>query len=226
MSTQIALLIVIFFGISLLPSTPAVLAQDKQDEIIRSRVKAFLETSEELRNYARVGYTSSFSGEFRPIPEALEVELARNLPEYKFYIPRMAVMIDPPSKKYDLIVITNAVTGEVKSFVWGHYWMIRPSASFELILRGHQARSEEDALNRVKTLAKLISYTNNDEVGKTVSEKGKLKVELLRGEGVFHILEIKIDKHLRLGRLSITGPDGKKPRYFVRGHYVTPASAK
>jgi hypothetical protein len=125
------------------------------------------------------------------------------------------VYLDPPAKEYELILIADADTAEVTAFVWGSYWTLPPSISFARILKGHQARSKEDALNQLKSLAKLIAHTNNDEVGKAISKNEKLKVELLRGEGVFRILEVKIDKHLRLGRLSITGPDGKKPRFFV-----------
>jgi len=134
---------------------------------------------------------------------------------YRFYVARMDVYLDPPVKEYELIVLADAKTEEVAAYVWGSYWTFPPSASFERILQGRQAKSNKDALDQLKVLAKLITQTNNDEIGKGISERGRVKVELLRGEGVFRILELKIDKNLRLGRLSITGVDGKKQRYFV-----------
>jgi hypothetical protein len=134
---------------------------------------------------------------------------------YRFYVAKMEVYLDPPAKEYDLIVVANAKTGEASAYVWSSYFTFPPSASFARILQGHQAKSKEAALEQLKVLAKLIAQTNNDEVGKGKSERGAVKVELLRGDGVFRILELKIDKDLRLGRLSIMAIDGKRQRYFI-----------
>ena len=202
----LACAIVLVRPISLISAT-----NERQDAAEDEKVVAFLNSNLELRK----SFTCRFKGEFRTLPQQLEADLRHAFPMYRFYVAKMEVSLDPHAKEYDLILLADAKTREIAAYVWGSYWTFPPSASFEHILQGHQARSKDDALNQLKTLAQLIAHTNHDEVGKGISERGRLKVELLRGEGVFRILEVKIDKTLRLGRLYITGVDGKKPRYFV-----------
>jgi hypothetical protein len=214
MINETVLVAILLLGM-VVSSQSVVGSQPQKSEATPTKLKTFLETGEELRNYPKNGYTSTFTGEFRRIPEDLQVELNRDFPEYKFHIAKMSVLIDPPHTQYDLIVITSDDTDEVQAFVWGHYWMIPPSRSFDQLLKGHQAKAKEDALNKLKSLAKLIAYTASAEVGQATAKHGKLSVELLRGKEVFGFLELTINKHLRLGRLSISGPDGKRLRYFV-----------
>ncbi|HEX3251927.1 MAG TPA: hypothetical protein VHS05_21000 [Pyrinomonadaceae bacterium] len=205
-------LVAVSFAVGLvIPATMMSAVTEYADAVEGEKLVAFLNSSSELRK----SFNCRFTGEFLPIPRRLQADLRQAFPAYRFYIAKMEVYIDPPPKEYDLIVLADAKTEEIAAYVWGSYWTLPPSASFEHILQGQQAKSKEEALNQVKLLAELIVHTNNDKVGKAITEKRKLKVELLRGDGVFRILEIKIDKELRLGRLSITGIDGKKPRYFV-----------
>lgn len=213
MTKQTVSFTILLLGVMLSSSVVATCAQ--QTEEPSAKLKAFLESDAELQDYSKNGYTSRFAGEFRSMPQDLRLELRRELPEFTFHIAKMAVLIDPPQKNYDLILITNSQTGAVCGFIWGSYWTIPPSRSFGGLLNGYQTKSTNGGLDKIKSLAKLIAFTTDGEVGKATSKEGKLKVELLRGDGVFRILEIKIDKQLRLGRLSITGTDGKKPRYFV-----------
>lgn len=209
---------IISFGllcaIALLTNALLLPAQKKQDET-RDKVVAFLNNNQELRNYSDNGFTSKFTGEYRSIPDELQSELNQNFPEYKFYIAKMNVLIDAPSKTYDLILIADAVNAEVKGFIWGNYWTLRSSKSFEKVLKGYQAKSEDEAVSQVKTLAKLIAFTNNDKIGDARIQNEKVKVELMRGGSVFGILEVKINKNLQFDRLVITEPNGKKLRYFV-----------
>lgn len=195
-------------------SVTLISAQEKHDEALK-KITAFLNSSEELRNYSRNGYTSTFTGELRSIPDELQTELASAFPERKFYIAKMNVLIDPPKRSHDLILVTNSITNEVEGFVWTDYWFIHPSDSFERILKGHQAKSKEDAVNHVKTFAKLIVFANNDNLGDARIQNGKVKVELIRGESIFSILEVEMNKCFEFGRLTITEPNGKKLKYFV-----------
>jgi hypothetical protein len=150
-----------------------------------------------------------------PYEDELQSELGQHFPQYKFYIARMTVLIDIPSVKYDLILFANAVSGGIKGFIWGHYRTLRPSKSFRLLLKGHQAKSKDDAVTQVKTFAKLIVFANNDKIGNAKIEQGKVKVELMRGEGFSGILEVKLEKNLQFDRLTITEPNGMRLRYFV-----------
>jgi hypothetical protein len=194
--------------------TMPVSVRQKQDEFGR-KITNFLNTSEELRNYSKNGYTSTFTGDFRSIPKALNNELNLAFPECKFYIAKMRVLIDAPSKDYNLILVTNAFTGYVKGFVWGNYWTICPSNSFKKILKGQQAKSEEDALSKVKTFAKLIVYTNNDQIGDAKIQNGEVNVELIRGKGVLGILKVRMNKNFKFESLVITDAKGKNLKCFV-----------
>lgn len=205
-------LLVLLSAIALVAQTSSVTSNTQQDEAQRKKLVEYLE-SQELK--IQKSFTCSFTGEFLSIPEDLQGQLAQAFPEYRFHIAKMVVFIDLPPKKYDLILITNTATEEVEGFVWGNYWTLPPSVSFEGILKGHQAKSKEEAISKIKTLVMLLVHTSNDTVGNAKIHRGKVKVELIRGDGVFRILEVKIDKRLRFGRLAVTGPDGKRMRYFV-----------
>src|ERR1041384_1712993 len=135
-----------------------------------SEVVDFLKTNSELQK----SFTCRFKGEFSKIPEDLRTELKKAFPEYKFYIAKMEVYLDPPAKEYDLILIADANNAHVAAFVWGYYWTLPPSSSFDGILKRHQARSNVDALNQVRALARLISYASNDQVGKATARNGRL----------------------------------------------------
>jgi hypothetical protein len=212
-NTQIMRLILLC-AIAMVANATLVSAQERQDEALK-KVIAFLNGSEELRNYSDNGFTSQFTGELLSIPDELQSELSQNFPEYKFYIAKMTVLIDAPSKKYDLVLIANTISGEIEGFVWGNYWTLRPSKSFQLLLKGHQAKSNDDAITQVKTFAKLLGFASNGKIGDSKIQNGKVKVELIRGEGVFGILEVEINKCLLFDRLTITEPNGKKLKYFV-----------
>lgn len=191
-----------------------VLRQGKQDEDLK-RIASYLTKSEELTNYAENAFTSEFTGKLRPIPDELKSELAAYFPEHRFYIAEMSVMIDPPASKYDLILITDTGNTQMKGFIWGNYWTLRPSKSFPLLLRGYKAASEAEAIAKIKTFAKLITYVNNDKIGDSKIRGKKIKVELIRGEGVLGILEVEMRNHLIYEQMTITDSRGKKLKHFL-----------
>jgi len=203
--TAIAFLLLVLSVVPATTQTMPLPLMSGQDQEWQSKVTEFLETNQELRKY----YNCRFTGEFRSLPENLQAELEHAFPKYKFFIANMEVYLDPPTKKHDLILVTDAESGTVVSFVWFFSWTM-PSASFEQILLGDKVKSKEETLNRVKSLAELIVYTGNGKVGKATLQKGKITVEMLNGEEVFRILEVKIDKESRLGRLTIRRQDGRK----------------
>ena len=189
----------------------AVKSGTSNPEISQSQLITFLKTNAELQKV----FTSKFKNEFRQIPADLRTELQATLPEYRFFIAKMEVLVDPPADEYDLILIANAKTAEI-AFVWGHYWTLPPSSQFPQILKGHQVNSVDEALRQVRALASLVTYVSNDRVGTTTAQKGKLTADLLKGDGVFRQLVVRVDNKFRFGRISITVPDGKEARYFVR----------
>ncbi len=185
--------------------------EDIRTIVQRNRIVEFLNTSEELRK----SFSCRFTGQLHPIPDELQSELRQSLPMCKFYIARMKVLIDPPSDTFDVKLITDAVTGTVLGYVWDVYWILQPSASFESILKGRQAKTRDEAVNTVRSLAKLIAYSSKSKVGAVKGQRGRMKVELLAGNKVFGILEVRINSQLKFDRVAITGPDGKRIRYFA-----------
>lgn len=185
------------------------------DEIELSKIKTLLDNSEELRVQKDKGYRTEFSGKLKTIPGELRSELDQNFPEYKFYIAQINVLIDIPEMKYDLILITDKTTSQMKGFVWGNYWTIPPSKYLQKVFDAHRAKSKEDAIKQAQSLAKLIVFTNNDKIGETKFKNRKIKVEMIRGEGVQGVLNVSIDKNFRFQKLTISGPNGRSLRYFV-----------
>ncbi len=208
---KILLLLILIFVIS-----NETQAQKKQADEFEGNVKDYLNTSEELTNYSLNGFTSEFTGKFISILRELEDELVESFPNYKFSIAKMLVSIDIPARNYDLILVVDAKSKEIKGHIWAEYALIHPSKSFKNILKGHQVKSKDEAIKKVNSLAKLIAFaSNNDKIGNAKVQNGKVKVELIRGEGVFGILEVEINKCLQFDRLTITEPNGKKLRHFV-----------
>lgn len=212
---SLSMVIMLLAMLGLFSNTSNGQIQKKQPDKIKANVINFLTASEELTNYSLNGFTTKFTENFISIPSEIKTELDKYFPAYKFYIAKMLVSIDIPARNYNLILITNSKSTEVESFIWGKYWVIRPSKSLSQIFKTLQAKSKEDAIAQVRSFAKLIAFTNNDKIGAAKIQNGKVKVELIRGEGVFSIVEVEINKNLRFGNLVITDPNGRKLRYFV-----------
>lgn len=196
----------------LLSASSSLIAQDQDKDL--ARLTNQLAEIEELRNYSENGFTSNFTGELRTIPSELKSELNQELPGYRFWIAKMSVLIDPPSKMYDLVIITDTNSGEIRGFVWADYWVLRPSKSFSELLGGSHVKSNEAAIRKVTALGRLIAFANNSRIGDSKFENRRAKVELIRGDGVFAILEAKLSRSFQVNRLTITQRDGSKLRHF------------
>lgn len=205
---------VIVFAVLSATFATLVCAQDKPNDGL-AKITTFLNTSRDLRDYSLNLYTSAFTGKFRALPVELETGLKSAFPDREFYIARMKVLIDPPYMDEDLIVFSNAFTGEVDGFVWAHYWLIRPSQTFENMFKGRTALSKEDAINQIMLFARLFAFANGHNVGVGRIHKGRVKVELRSGGSVFSILEVNLNKRLRFDRMAFTEPNGARFKAFV-----------
>lgn len=194
--------------LAMLGASARALFSKGQEDARGSKAVEFLNTSKELRG----NYSYRFTGEFRPIPADLQAELNHAFPQYDFLIASLIVTLDFPPKKYDIILVADSATGEIVSYVWGDYWTLGPSKSFKWILRGQKAQTKDDAVNQVKSLARLLAYAANDyqnnEVGRVIVKSGRVWAELIRGGGVFRVIEAKVDKQFKFGALSIAPPRG------------------
>lgn len=178
---------------------------------IESNVISYLNTIEELTNYSLRGFMSKFTGNFVSISKKLEDELTEHSPDYKFYIAKILVSIDIPARNYALIIDVNSE--EIKGHLWAEYALIHHRLREYLMALGLCQR--KDAIERVESFAILIAFNNNDRIGYARIESGKAKVESIKEGGVFSILEVEIDRRLRLGRLISIQPNGKKIKYFI-----------
>lgn len=201
--------------ISLTLQLPSIFAQKTQDETAKKKIGNFLNNYKEFQNYSVTGFTATFTGEFQQLPNDIQFDLNRNFPRYRFNVAKMSVLIDAPLKFYNLILITDKNSAEIKGFVWANYRMLHPSDSFPFILQGHSAKSKENAVEQIKSIAGLIAFAGNENIGKAKIKDGKVTVELIRAEGISATLRAKIDKHLQFRHLVITEPDGKEVKYFV-----------
>ena len=127
----------------------------------------------------------------------------------------MKVLIDAPTKNYRLILISQRQTGRVLGFVWANYWMIRPSKSFTAVFHGQQAKSKDDAKAQLRSFANLLTSVTGDKLGKTIVNKRRVAVEMLRGAGVFAVLQLKLNRRNEFGNLTIVKPNGANLKYFV-----------
>jgi hypothetical protein len=190
---------------------------EKSQDATNARAAQYLATNPELHS----SFSSSFTGEFRSIPSDLRSKLKKAFPQYAFVMAKMIVTMDFPSKEQNLILVIDSLSGDVVGHVWGLYWSIRPSSSFQRLFDGIEATSGADVVEKMATLANLMvyavdsRYASDDRVGKVAFEKGKVQAELLRGGGVFRVLQVQVNKKLRLGPLDVRLPNGKYPRYLV-----------
>lgn len=207
--------VLIVCGLTWVANGQRTFAQQTQDDGIELKIKTFLENSDELRNYAKSGFSSRFTGEFRSIPKDLKLDLKNYFPEYEICVATMNVLIDPPESKYELILFFNVNAGRVDGFIWGNYWMMPASKSFRKTFMEHQAQSKESAIEQIRTLAKLIAWSHGDNAGTAKMQNRTITVELYRGEGIFGKLKVKMSRDLRFVDIFITDSNGKKIKTFV-----------
>lgn len=78
-----------------------------------AKILAFLRPDGEMRKYR-----ATFTGEVTPLPEDLQKALELRLYLHRFTIVRMRVDADITSWGFDLIIVTDAKSGEVVSYAW------------------------------------------------------------------------------------------------------------
>lgn len=180
-------------------------AQAIDNKTINS-IKEFLNNNEELTNYSSNGFSSKFTGEFYPLPDDLKNILAQDFPNLGFYVARMSVLIDFPAKKYNLILVVDKSTSKVLGFVWGDYWMLPNSKNFSSILSNQKLMPNNKILKQVKSIALLIVSSSSNgigKVGKAYITKRNARIEMLRGEHVFAVFEVKYDKSFKILRTKL-----------------------
>jgi len=193
-------LIISLFVLSTIVGARLVLAahfvHNQEDSDIRL-VKRFLKSTKELKYHFQYHFTGTLS----PIPKDIESGLKQTFSSCRFLVAKVRGSFDLPYDDYHLILIIDSKSNKVISFVWGEFWVLPPSQSFKHILKGHNAKSKENAINQVKLLAALITSSTNGKIGEATMQEGKVRVELIENNHSFATLEVKVDKHFRFGTL-------------------------
>jgi hypothetical protein len=197
-------------------ATPALQAEKLPDKILQ-----FLKGSEMKKHRA------IYAGALDPIPENLQ-ELMACLYLHRFTIVRMRINQDISSSIEELIVVSDATTGEVVSYLWqGGY---DTPESFKLLLTHYPkdvGLRNSDVLStafiRLNALANLIVYPDRASnsgsragIGGRVGslyEKRKgnldeLTAELIGSLGVFRLLKLQM----------VESDEGDRGGYNYEGH--------
>lgn len=215
-SATLLIILALHPALSRAQDTPAIEEGKLPDKILQ-----FLKGSEMRKHRA------TFTGELDPIPESLK-EILVHLYLHRFWIVRMSINMDISSRISELIVVTDATSGEVVSYLWQDGYHV-PESFKQLLthypkdigLRNSYVLST--AFIRLNALANLIVYPDRasntgsqagigGRVG-TLSEKTKGKVdelsaELIRTLGPSRLLTLQL----------IESDEGDKGGYNYEGH--------
>jgi hypothetical protein len=198
------------------PDSPAGQAKmDGQQGSQAVRILEFLRPGGEMRKYK-----ATFAGRFIPIPEDLTQDLSSFFPAHRFYIAVMKRSLDISYMESELILVTDAESGEVVSYMW-EMGIADPPQSFKQLLSKYPAQWYEEALIRVKTLAELILYPNRKQqrvlsIGGRVGSisddgTGTISAQLIRKYNPYWILKVRLDEQHRFGPISfIDAETGKE----------------
>jgi hypothetical protein len=188
---------------------------------VPDKILQFLKGSEMKKHRA------TFTGVVDPLPETLK-EILAHLYLHQFTIVHMSINMDISSRTTELIVVTDATTGEVVSYLWQNAYDVPESFKGllthypkDVSMRNSFALST--AFVRLNALANLIVYpdraSNNGSLAGiggrvgTLSEKRKGKVDVLSAEligslGPYRLLTLQMEE----------SDEGDKDGYNYEGH--------
>jgi|GEM_PF-5066312 len=172
-------------------------------------------------------FRATFTGEVDPIPESLK-EILADLYLHRFTIVRMSINHDISSTTEELIVVSDATSGEVVSYLWQGGYNV-PQSFKQLLthypkdigLRNSDVLSV--ALVRLNALANLIMYPDRASasgyragIGGRVGslnwkQKGKvteMTAELIRSLGPSRLLKLQMEE----------SDEGYRGQYNYEGH--------
>jgi hypothetical protein len=204
----------IILGLLFLLLTIPVLSQSTQLNTERDQIKTFLTnfTIEHNKREQSNGIAVEFTGEFQPLPSELEKSLLEAFPSHKFVAAKM-LKFHNNWRPETLIVVANKDSGKVTSYAWDLAFS-GVSGSFRNILSFYRAKSKEDALLKVQVLSKLLVFVGEGKVGKVESKNGMISSELYysysEGDEPFRVLQVKLDKKFRFGRIALINPKSGK----------------
>jgi hypothetical protein len=194
---SVSLLLLIIFG-------QVAAAQDKQ-ATDREKIASYLRNYLAEYNNRPHSLHNRFSGEFVPMPEEPEKSLLKTFPRHRFTIAKTYFSHwGPDDGSANIILITDAVSGEVVAHQWALNFSDRASESFYQFLGGYPPASRQDALDKVKVLSSLMfAGLVRGSVGKVRFKGNTITSELLWWGEPWRILKVGVGKDMKFSRITI-----------------------
>jgi hypothetical protein len=163
----------------------------------------------------RMGPKVRFRGEVVVIPKDLREALEREFYLHRFHVVRMERSRDISWAESELIVVTDAKSGEVVSSVWELGVGGTPESFKELLTPYPEIHDWRVTMYHVKLLGELLVYPDRDYEKTMGGRVGSLRhdpagttieAELIKGYRPHRLLRVRIEEkngRRRFGRLSI-----------------------
>lgn len=151
----------------LISATIALNAQDETQtnlEKLPSKIAEFLKPSGELKRAK-----TTFTGEIIPIPGDIRQLLEQDLYLHNFTIVKMKISLDISSTYEELLIITDAKSGKVVSYLWQYGLAGSPDSFSKLLMtypnetwRLNTTWPEMSVLAKISTLGKAVLHMGRD----------------------------------------------------------------
>ncbi len=190
-----------------------------QREVLPDKILAFLRTMGESSK-PRV----TFTGEVVPIPADLRKSLELQYYLHRFTIVRMERSLNISSMDSELIIVTDAKSGEVVSALWELGMGAAPASFKELLTHYPETNDWRSATAQIKVLSDLLVYPDRDYerfMGSRVGsiryndEEKMFSVELIRSYGPYCLLQVQVKEvgeRYKFGRLFFIDPETGKEK--------------
>lgn len=198
-----------------------VFAQHTDPEINTQNAVNFLKTFviEHNKNAERGrGISVEFTGGFIELPTELKSDLSVNFPNNQFIIAKMTKFNTSPYPE-TLLLVADTKSGNIISYAWDLAFD-GVSDSFRNTLNFYNAKSENDALGKVKVLSNLLTFLGEGKIGKATIkrnhfffcwiEKDVISSELFypyQPDGKpFRVLQVSLNNKLKFGEIKLINP--------------------
>ena len=167
-------------------------------------------------------YRATFTGEVVPIPESLKQSLGHSFYLHRFTIVRMKRSLGISFMQSELIIVTDAKSGEVVSYLWELGLPGTPESFKQLLTHYPEENDWRWVSVRVKALSDLLVYPDRDYERGIGSRVGSLRynrrggvfsAELIRSYAPYRLLKLQIEEvggRYRFGRLSLVDAETGK----------------
>ena len=200
-------------------SSPGQSKVSTQRRTLPDKILAFLRPEGEMSKYR-----ATFAGEVIPIPEVLRKSLELTYYLHRFTIVRMKRSLGISYMYSELILVTDAKSGEVVSYLWELGLGGAPASFKQLLTHYPEDYDWRGVVFRIKVLSDLLVYPDRDYerlVGSRVGSiryNGKEKmfsVELIRSYVPYYLLQVKVEEvgeRYKFGRILFIDPESGKEK--------------